>query len=97
MHNRLKEEGLMEKVRSVEEAHGEHQYCELWRVINEMSVHKKAKEGQVDDDGPFTAAELAWVKSSLKQGKSVGADGIPLEVFHGLCQTSFRFLSLVAC
>ncbi|KAJ8351146.1 hypothetical protein SKAU_G00226220 [Synaphobranchus kaupii] len=32
------------------------------------------------DDGPFTAAELARVKSTLKQGKSAGPDCIPPEV-----------------
>lgn len=32
------------------------------------------------DDGPFTATEFATVKSTLKQGKSAGPDGIPSEV-----------------
>ena len=32
------------------------------------------------DDGPFTATEFATVKSTLKQGKSAGPDGIPPEV-----------------
>jgi hypothetical protein len=32
------------------------------------------------DDGPFTISELAAVKSTLKQGKSAGPDGIPPEV-----------------
>ncbi|KAJ8413165.1 hypothetical protein AAFF_G00091610 [Aldrovandia affinis] len=29
------------------------------------------------DDGPFTATEFATVKSTLKEGKSAGPDGIP--------------------
>ncbi|KAJ8384844.1 hypothetical protein AAFF_G00197540 [Aldrovandia affinis] len=32
------------------------------------------------DDGPFTATEFATVKSTLKEGKSAGPDGIPQEV-----------------
>ena len=32
------------------------------------------------DDGPFTASEFAAVKSTLKQGKSAGPDGILPEV-----------------
>ncbi|KAJ8418753.1 hypothetical protein AAFF_G00002520 [Aldrovandia affinis] len=32
------------------------------------------------DDGPFTATEFATVKSTLKEGKSAGPDGIPPEV-----------------
>ncbi|KAJ8398075.1 hypothetical protein AAFF_G00431520 [Aldrovandia affinis] len=135
----------MEKVRRVEAAQGEQQYGESWRVINEMSGHKRSKEGQVAgcspeerlkrvqrwrrrsprtdhrewslneeylqqdrdfrdllgthptvdgaekeitavltnleiDDGPFTLGEFATVKSTLKQGKSAGPDGIPREV-----------------
>ena len=33
------------------------------------------------DDAPFTAAELAREKSSLRQGKGAGPDGIPPEVY----------------
>ena len=125
-YDRLREEEVMEKVKSVEEAHGNQQHSEAWRIINEISGRKKSKEGQVTgtsadervstwyshfrhllgsapnveneeedipdiltnlniDDGPFTAAELARVKSSLKQGKSAGPDGIPPEVFK-YCQ-----------
>ncbi|KAJ4927670.1 hypothetical protein JOQ06_015475 [Pogonophryne albipinna] len=32
------------------------------------------------DDGPFTASELARVKSTVREGKSAGLDGIPPEV-----------------
>ncbi|KAJ8397433.1 hypothetical protein AAFF_G00439820 [Aldrovandia affinis] len=32
------------------------------------------------DDGPFTLSKFATVKSTLKQGKSAGLDGIPPEV-----------------
>ena len=108
----------MEKVKRVEAEHGEQKYKESWKVINEMSGRKRAREGQlagcspeervtswfthfrdllgthptVDgamkeipavltnlgiDDGPFTATEFVTVKSTLKQGKSSEADGIP--------------------
>ena len=33
------------------------------------------------NDGPFTAAELARAKSTLRQGKSAGPDDIPPEVY----------------
>ncbi|KAJ4947922.1 hypothetical protein JOQ06_009951, partial [Pogonophryne albipinna] len=33
------------------------------------------------DDGPFTASELARAKSTVREGKSAGPDGIPPEVF----------------
>ncbi|KAJ4937844.1 hypothetical protein JOQ06_002474 [Pogonophryne albipinna] len=32
------------------------------------------------DDGPFTASELARTKSTVREGKSAGPDGIPPEV-----------------
>lgn len=117
-YDRIKGEELMEKVRKVEAVHGERQYKESWRVINEMSGRKRPREGQLAgcspgervtswlthfrdllgthptvegaeeeipavlknldiDDGPFTAVEFAAVKSTLKQGKSAGPDGIP--------------------
>ena len=101
-------------------AQGEKQYGEAWRVINEMTGRKRAKEGQVEghspeervatwfshfqsllgtsaedeeeenipaflqglniDDGPFTASELNRAKSTVREGKSAGPDGIPPEV-----------------
>lgn len=51
-YDRLKGEELMEKVRRVEIAHGEQQYGESWRVINEMSGRKRSKEGQVAGNSP---------------------------------------------
>ena len=45
-------EELMESVRRVELAHGERQYGEAWKVINEMTGRKRAKEGQVEGHSP---------------------------------------------
>ena len=36
----------MESVQRVKLAHGERQYGEAWRVNNEMTGHKRTKEGQ---------------------------------------------------
>ena len=119
-YDTIKGEELMESVRRVQAAQGEKQYGEAWRVINEMTGRKRAKEGQVEGhspeervatwfdhfqsllgtsaedgeeenipaflqglnivDGPFTASELARAKSTVREGKSAGPDGIPPEV-----------------
>ena len=42
----------MESVQRVKLAHGERQYGEAWRVNNEMTGHKRAKEGQVERHSP---------------------------------------------
>ena len=120
-YDQVKGEMLMEKVEKVEAVHGERQYKESWKIINEMSGRRRPREGQLAgsspgmrvtswfnhfrdllgaqpsvegaeddipailenlniDDGPFTAKEYAKVKSTLKQGKSAGPDGITSEV-----------------
>ena len=51
-YDSVRGEELMESVRRVELAHGERQYGEAWRVINEMTGRKRAKEGQVEGHSP---------------------------------------------
>ena len=51
-YDRLKGEELREKVQRVEAAHGDMQYAESWKVINEMSGRKRSKEGQVIGNSP---------------------------------------------
>ena len=52
IYDNIKEEELMERVRRVQSAHGERQYGEAWRVINEMTGRKRTKEGQVEGESP---------------------------------------------
>ncbi|CAJ1087327.1 PREDICTED: ubiquitin carboxyl-terminal hydrolase CYLD-like [Xyrichtys novacula] len=47
-YDTIKREELMKRVRRVQEVQGEHQYREVWRVINEMTGRKRTKEGQVE-------------------------------------------------
>ena len=91
----------MERLRRVQAAQGEHQYGEVWRVINEMTGRKRTKEGQVEghspeervttwsshfqkllgvtaDDVPFTVRELARARTTVREGKIAGPDGILL-------------------
>ncbi|KAJ8367026.1 hypothetical protein AAFF_G00333840 [Aldrovandia affinis] len=42
-YDRIKGEELMEKVKKVETVHGERRYKESWKVINEMSGHKRSR------------------------------------------------------
>ena len=42
----------MERVQRVQAAHGERQYGEAWKVINEMTGRKRTKEGQVEGHSP---------------------------------------------
>ena len=42
----------MEKVRKVGAVHGERQYKESWKVINEMSGRKRLREGQLAGCSP---------------------------------------------
>lgn len=120
-YGRIRGEEVLEKVKRVETEHGEQRHKESWKIINEMSGRKRAREGQLAGcsseervtswfthfqdllgihptvgraeeeipavftnlgiaDGPFTATEFATVKSTLKQVKSAGPDGIPPEV-----------------
>ena len=52
IYDKIKGEELMERVRRVQSAHGERQYGEAWRVINEMTGRKRTKEGQVEGHSP---------------------------------------------
>ena len=51
-YDRLREEEIMEKVDQVQHAHGAGRYGEAWKVINEVTGRKKAKEGQVAGSSP---------------------------------------------
>ena len=51
-YDKIKGEELMQKVHRVEAAHGEYQYSESWKVINEMCGRKRPKEGQVAGNSP---------------------------------------------
>lgn len=46
-YDRIKGKKLKEKVHRVEEVQGEQLYGESWSIINQMSEHKRSKEGQV--------------------------------------------------
>ena len=52
IYGKVKEEELEEKTRAIESAYGAMQYGEAWRVVNEMSGRKRAKEGQVSGNSP---------------------------------------------
>ncbi|CAJ1087270.1 Craniofacial development protein 2 [Xyrichtys novacula] len=94
VYDQVKEQELEEQTRTIEEAFGAQQYGEAWKVVNEISGRKRAKEGQVSgnspeervttwdiNDEPFTLDEFRKVKASLKLGKAAGPDNIPPEVF----------------
>ena len=40
------EEDLLKKIDRIEQANGDHKHGEAWKVVNEMTGRKKAKEGQ---------------------------------------------------
>ncbi|XP_062577713.1 uncharacterized protein LOC134239565 [Saccostrea cucullata] len=46
------EEELAEQIQGIETAHGEQRYGEAWKVVNEITGRKKAKEGQVAGNSP---------------------------------------------
>ena len=52
MNDRIKGEKLMEKVRKVGSVHGERQYRESWKVLNEMSGRKRPREEQLAGSRP---------------------------------------------
>ncbi|KAJ8406480.1 hypothetical protein AAFF_G00300540 [Aldrovandia affinis] len=97
-YDKIKGEELMERVQRVQAAQGERQYGEAWMVINEMTGRKRTKEGQNlnIDDGPFTTSEFARAKTTLREGKSAGPDGIPPEVLKncGLNNIILQFCNL---
>ena len=51
-YDQVKEQELQEKTKTIEEAFGAHQYGEAWKVVNEISGRKRAKEGQVSGNSP---------------------------------------------
>ena len=55
----------MEKIEAVEQAHGDARYGEAWRVVNEITGRKKAKEGQVNGASPTERVEN-WHKHFKK-------------------------------
>lgn len=51
-YDQVREQELEEHSRSIETAFGAQQYGEAWRVVNEMTGRKRAKEGQVSGNSP---------------------------------------------
>ena len=51
-YDRVEGRKLMEKVKKVEAAHGERQYKEAWRVINDTSGRKRPRAGQLTGTCP---------------------------------------------
>ena len=52
VYDQVKEQELEEQTRNIEEAFGAQQYGEAWRVVNQISGRKRAKEGQVSGNSP---------------------------------------------
>lgn len=52
IYGQVKEEELEEKTRAIESTYGAMQYGEAWRVVNEVTGRKRAKEGQVSGNSP---------------------------------------------
>ena len=52
IYGQVREEELEEQTRAIESAHGAMQYGEAWRLVNEVSGRKRAKEGQVSGNSP---------------------------------------------
>ena len=72
-YDRLKEEDLMGKIERIETTQGEQKYGEAWKVVNEITGRKKAKEGQVTGSSPEERV-TAWFTHFKK------LLGSPLEV-----------------
>jgi uncharacterized Ntn-hydrolase superfamily protein len=51
-YERTKEQELEKHIDSIEKSHGEQQYGEAWRVVNEITGRKRSKEGQVTGTSP---------------------------------------------
>ena len=51
-YDSIKEKELEEHINNIEKTHGEQQYGEAWRVVNEITGRKKSKEGQVAGTSP---------------------------------------------
>ena len=51
-YDSVREEELEHHISNIEKSHGEQQYGEAWRVVNEVTGRKKSKEGQVAGTSP---------------------------------------------
>ena len=51
-YGQVREQELEGHSRFIENAFGAQQYSEAWIVVNEMTGHKRAKEGQVSGNSP---------------------------------------------
>lgn len=51
-YDKIKGTEILEKVKRVEAEHGEQRYKESWKVINEMTGRKRAREGQLAGCSP---------------------------------------------
>ena len=52
IYNQVKEKELTEHINRIEATHGEQQYGEAWKTVNEITGRKRAKEGQVAGSSP---------------------------------------------
>ena len=52
LYDQVKAEELEQQTQEIEAAHGAQKYGEAWRVVNEITGRKKAKEGQVSGSSP---------------------------------------------
>ena len=51
-YDSIKEQELEKHINNIESYHGEQQYGEAWKVVNEVTGRKKSKEGQVTGTSP---------------------------------------------
>ena len=51
-YDNIKEKDLEQHIIDIEKSHGEQQYGEAWRVVNQITGRKKSKEGQVAGTSP---------------------------------------------
>ena len=51
-YDNIKEKDLEQHTIDIEKSHGEQQYGEAWRVVNQITGRKKSKEGQVAGTSP---------------------------------------------
>ena len=51
-YRNVQEQELEEHIRTIEQSHGDQQYGEAWRVVNDITGRKKSKEGQVAGTSP---------------------------------------------
>ena len=66
---------LMEEVKSLEAAHGERQYKEAWRVINDTSGRKKPRVGQLTGSNPRQRVASWYFHFQTLLGEHQGVEG----------------------